>query len=149
MSADEVKGVLSQKAGVRPVLSFQNITFRLGSAELEDRALAQLREIAKALAETITEGKVPARVRLTGHCDRHPFKNAVIEDVSAGRDRALSRRRAEAVTRWLSDALRGKLAADVFEAMGKGFDEPIDPRPMDDADHRNRRVERQISLTGE
>lgn len=116
---DEAPAAVKQFNGV-----IRGIDFQVGSDKLTTASRPVLDEAVTVLTEYPT-----VRLQIVGHSDS-------TGDVE--RNRELSRRRAEAVKRYLVE--RG-IAADRLEAEGRGPDDPIADNGTEDGRARNRRVE--------
>jgi OmpA-OmpF porin, OOP family len=108
-----------------PAISFRNVEFELGSSELSASSLAQLNELASALA---SEELRTLRFEIAGHTDARG---------SRAYNQALSKRRAAAVKTYLVRV--GGIEPSRLEVVGRGMDRPS--RPDDPYAPENRRVE--------
>jgi OmpA-OmpF porin, OOP family len=101
------------------------IMFKTGSAEIDERSAPLLSEIA----DVLLRNPQAAHVQVQGHTDN-------VGDPEA--NLALSQQRADAVVQWLVGA---GVAADRLEAKGYGDTRPLVPNLTDGNRARNRRVQ--------
>ncbi len=120
------RGIVSEPTDARPArVVLPAIQFEIDSARFTRTALAQVKELGKALK---TDALSPFMFAVLGHTD---------STGSSAHNRNLSSRRARAVTRYLMDEM-GVVGARLIQ-VGLGESFPIEGIPTTDA--RNRRVE--------
>ena len=114
------------RVGVGAIDIFQQVTFEEGKDVLRAESLELLRQIGRLLADH----PEIARVAVDGHTD----------DVGAAKDNLeLSRKRAVAVSRWLTE--QAQVDARRLEARGFGARQPLVKNDTPDNRAKNRRVE--------
>lgn len=107
------------RANVVPEVTFRNMLFETGSAELQPESIPQLREIGEAL-KIIHQTAAPVNVRIAGHTDRRPFKG-FSQAESDRMNMKLSRDRAASVADHL---VRMGLVRDRIKTEGYGPNRP-------------------------
>jgi outer membrane protein OmpA-like peptidoglycan-associated protein len=90
-----------------------------------------------AIATTLKDHPEITKIRVEGHTDNRGPESA---------NNRLSKRRAEAVVKWLTS---NGLSKDRFEAIGVGMTRPIDTNNTPEGRQNNRRVELHIETSGE
>ena len=115
------------------------VLFAPGSAELSDDAKNQLSPVIATLKEVST--KIPSDInwmlRVDGHTDRRPISNPQFPS-----NWELSTARAISVVRFAIDE---GIPAARLSAAGFAEKQPIDPRNVEDAYRRNRRIELKLT----
>jgi outer membrane protein OmpA-like peptidoglycan-associated protein len=112
----------SRRAGGRTIYTLDGQAFPSGSAQLTDRAIASLKQLA-------AEVPAGASLAIAGHTDSQGADDA---------NRLLSQRRADAVRRALAAA---GIAPSRLRAVGKGETDPVAENTTESGRARNRRVE--------
>ncbi len=135
----KLREVLGQRRGIRIVgdrFVFQSeVLFGSGSALLEQAGQAQIAQMAATLVEI--SHQIPADInwvlRVDGHTDAIPIATAQFPS-----NWELSSARAIAVVKYLVEQ---GVPANRLAATGFGEFQPLDPRPGEIANRRNRRIE--------
>jgi outer membrane protein OmpA-like peptidoglycan-associated protein len=124
-----ISGPVRREPSVRKfILDEATLHFTNGGADMGPEGVKVVRDVAAVLKEF--PGKY--RLTVTGHASKVG---------SAGLNRALSRKRAETVTRVL---VRSGIPASRITTRGEGFDHPIASNATPKGQSRNRRVEIEV-----
>ena len=118
----KVQAPPSRRSGGRTIYTLDGQAFPSGSAQLTERAIASLRQLA-------AEVPAGASLAIEGHTDAQGADDA---------NRLLSQRRADAVRRALAAA---GIAPSRLRAVGKGETDPVAENTTESGRARNRRVE--------
>jgi outer membrane protein OmpA-like peptidoglycan-associated protein len=140
---DNIRKMISDcgfRANVVPEVTFRNLLFETGSAELQPESIPQIREIGEAL-KAIHQTVAPVNVRVAGHTDRQPFKG-FSQAESDRMNMKLSRDRAASVARQLA---RMGIARDKIQTEGYGPNRPAVDGDTPEAYEKNRRVVLEVS----
>jgi chemotaxis protein MotB len=138
-----LREILGDRPDIRVVgdrFVFQSeVLFAPGSAELSDDAKQKLAPVIAALKEI--SAKIPPDInwilRVDGHTDRRPINNPQFPS-----NWELSTARAISVVRFAIDE---GVPASRLSAAGFADKQPIDPRNVEDAYRRNRRIELKLT----
>jgi len=138
-----LREILGDRPDIRVVgdrFVFQSeVLFAPGSAELSDDAKKQLAPVIATLKEV--SAKIPPDInwilRVDGHTDRRPISNPQFPS-----NWELSTARAISVVRFAIDE---GIPAARLSAAGFAEKQPIDPRNVEDAYRRNRRIELKLT----
>jgi len=137
-----LRAVLAGRPGISEVgdrFVFQSeVLFASGSADLSPKGAEQIRKLAatlKAIAADIPAG-VNWVLRVDGHADRQQVHGKYASNWELSAARAIS------VVRLL---MAQGIPADRLVAAGFGEFQPLDPRPVDAAYARNRRIELRLT----
>jgi len=138
-----LREILGDRPDIRVVgdrFVFQSeVLFAPGSAELSDNAKQELAPVIAALKEI--SAKIPPDInwilRVDGHTDRRPISNPQFPS-----NWELSTARAISVVRFAIDE---GIPASRLSAAGFADKQPIDPRNVEDAYRRNRRIELKLT----
>jgi len=138
-----LREILGDRPDIRVVgdrFVFQSeVLFAPGSAELSDDAKQELAPVIAALKEI--SAKIPPDInwilRVDGHTDRRPISNPQFPS-----NWELSTARAISVVRFAIDE---GIPASRLSAAGFADKQPIDPRNVEDAYRRNRRIELKLT----
>ena len=138
----KLRAVLAGRPGISEVgdrFVFQSeVLFASGSADLSPKGAEQIRKLAatlKAIAADIPAG-VNWVLRVDGHADRQQVHGKYASNWELSAARAIS------VVRLL---MAQGIPADRLVAAGFGEFQPLDPRPVDAAYARNRRIELRLT----
>lgn len=129
---DQMLAACGMRANVIPVMTFRNLLFDTGRAELKAESQAQVDEIAAALSDF-----TPQRIKIHGHTDRQPFKG-MTQTQSDQANLGLSRERAATVKNAL---IQKGIPADRIVTDGFGPHQPVAQGDNEAAYSKNRRVE--------